>query len=686
MVRGVREMESVQSEPVAAPPESEPVARRGWGSNVREQLLRGLDALAASPLLLLAASVTVNALLIPYNGFHHGDAVLYGLQTLNRLEDGYYADDLYLRYGSQDQYTIFSFVAAGCVRLLGLSLGFFVLYLIFNTAFLWAVQRLVFALVPDGRVAVVGTLGVACVRIGFGSIGIFYVNEPFLTARITANALVLLALERILRGRPVVAFALLALALLLHPLMAFGGLLIAVAWCLAQWLPWRWLCLLGLAVGLGAVGLLLDAPVALRLFGSMDEEWRHEVLAYNFFNFPAEWQAGDWLRILCATAIAVIARAMLPPEARGPRRLLAIIPGVAWLGIVATAVACHLPYALPFQAQPYRAVWILQLLEVPLGVFVTVRWWRMESWGRIFAAAWLGSWLAVFIERSSVVFLLLAASQLGIIVAVFCCAVFVPHQRHRDRQAHDGRLAYGMALLALIFWITIRTAVVIDWLGGGITGAGLNADLGVVLATLYPLIQILVVGCTIYVCSLSLPRAQPGIVAAVGLGAAVALFVGAELGIGKQTTMPYPFIRHYIDAHYQGDRAPTVYWPATQNPAPLWFDLKVACYFDWLQLAGNMFNRGNALEGRRRIRLLRPFETARLREFGGIPRVLERQLEGSLNLPPPSKADLLRVCAEPGVDYVVLKQPFDHLYAATDGQWYLYDCRQLRSGSVAVGE
>jgi len=649
-------------------------------------LTRGLDALAASPLLLLAASITVNALLLPYKGLHQ-DAILYGVQTLNRVQDGYYAQDLYLRYGSQDRYTIFSVLAAGWVRIFGLPVAFFLLYLLFNTAFLWAVQRLLFALVPTGRLAVLGTFAVAGLPIEFGGLGIFHVNEPFLTPRILANALVLLALERTLRGRTVVAFVLLAFALMMHPLMAFGGLLIVLAWCLAQWLSLRWLCALALAAGLAAAGLLLDAPLAMRLFGSMDADWRREVLAINFNNFPEEWLAVDWLRIFCATIIVLVARAMLPLEAREPRRLLAIIPGVAWLGIMATAIACELPYALPFQGQPYRAVWILQLLEVPLGVYVTVRWWRMESWGRMFAAAWVASWLSVFV-RAPIAFWLIAASQVAVVLAVFCCATLVPH--HRDsRPGRDWLAACAVAIIALVCWSAVRMMALIGWFRDGFGGQGMREDLGAILTLLYPGIQLLVMGSIIYVCSFSFRRLQFALLASIGVGSALALFVVTELGVGRRATT-YPqtvaFIKHYIDTHNKGT-TPTVYWPIGWTTRPLWFDLQVACYFDWHQLDGNIFNRDNALEGRRRIRLLRPFEMARWREFaGGIPRILERQVEAPMDLPPPTEADLRRLCAEPDIDYVVLRQPFERLYVATDGHWYLYDCRQLRSATDPANE
>jgi len=34
----------------------------------------------------------------------------------------------------------------------------------------------------------------------------------------------------------------------------------------------------------------------------------------------------------------------------------------------------------------------------------------------------------------------------------------------------------------------------------------------------------------------------------------------------------------------------------------------------------------------------------------------------------------------------VLRQAFDKLYAASNGEWFLYDCRKLRAKAAEAGE
>jgi len=78
---------------------------RTWG----EKLFPGLARLGESSCTLLCVMLALNALVLPYFGLDH-DARLYAVQALERVQPGLYADDLYLRFGSQDRYTAFGFI------------------------------------------------------------------------------------------------------------------------------------------------------------------------------------------------------------------------------------------------------------------------------------------------------------------------------------------------------------------------------------------------------------------------------------------------------------------------------------------------------------------------------------------------------------------------------------------------
>src|SRR5579875_2355084 len=197
---------------------------------VLQQRIRAfLSVLASRPLYLFCLLVAANAVALPYSNFVH-DANLYGVQVLNRVDPGRFANDLYFQYGSQDKYSVFSQLAAPLAAWLGLSATFLVLYLASNALFLFALQRFVRAIIKDPTVSVLALLFMAVTEIPFGGLRVFHVNEPFLTPRLATNALVLLGLERLLAGRLVQAWGLVLIALPLHPLMAFPGALILAGW------------------------------------------------------------------------------------------------------------------------------------------------------------------------------------------------------------------------------------------------------------------------------------------------------------------------------------------------------------------------------------------------------------------------------------------------------------------------
>jgi hypothetical protein len=133
---------------------------------------------------------------------------------------------------------------------------------------------------------------------------------------------------------------------------------------------------------------------------------------------------------------------------------------------------------------------------------------------------------------------------------------------------------------------------------------------------------------------------------------------------------------------YSWPKCPQIYC-SLGRPDLLWIDVHATCYFDILQTAGVMFNRATANEIDRRIGLVNKFEMARQRKeevFLDDARKLgmENLFKLSFNSPDPARADLIKLCQEPGLDYVVIPQEFPGLYSATNGRVYVYECYKVR--------
>src|SRR5713226_95374 len=140
------------------------------------------------------------ALWLAMHGYHGltGDGQIYAFQAFARLHPQL-AADLYLQNTSQDQFTLFSPSYTWCIAVFGLENAARLLTLLFSLWFLAATWS--FAAAVTGRDA--AWLAVAFLLIvagDYGGSGVFRILDPFLTARLPAEALAIVALACHVRG------------------------------------------------------------------------------------------------------------------------------------------------------------------------------------------------------------------------------------------------------------------------------------------------------------------------------------------------------------------------------------------------------------------------------------------------------------------------------------------------------
>src|SRR5882672_3304189 len=179
----------------------------------------------AAPRLGLAVigllGIATWALSHSYRGIFH-DAGLYTLQALARLHPDSLAEDVFLKFGSQDGFTIFSPIYAAASRLLGVELAAAALTLLLQWTLLagaWVLARAVMPL----SMTMLGVAVLIAVPGDYGAGRIFTCIEPFLTPRMAAEALVLGSIAAALWQRKALAVSLGMAAVLLHPIMAMAG-------------------------------------------------------------------------------------------------------------------------------------------------------------------------------------------------------------------------------------------------------------------------------------------------------------------------------------------------------------------------------------------------------------------------------------------------------------------------------
>jgi hypothetical protein len=650
-------------------------------SNLAARLLAALERLAHSPLSVLCLMLATNALVHPYRGLFH-DARLYAAQVTERVSPGSLGQDLYLRFGSQDDYSVFTRVMAPAVQIAGLDPAFFLAYLGCKALFFWALLRLVFVLVPERVAGLLALLSLAAAPLPFGGNEIFHLNEPFLTPRLPACALALFALERALAGRPVQAVLLLAGALLLHPLMAFGGLLVVVLWWLATRVSPARLAAPGLAVALAGCAVVFWEPLGLRLFGYMDDEWLAANRHVCFFIDPAVWTAGDWGRIACCAG--VVAWAALS-YGRSQSALLLALLGAAALGFAGSLVAAHSHYLLLIQASPYRALWLLEVLAVPVGFWGAAWLWRRGSPAGRCAAPLLLLLLTADWNLAPL-------SPAAVFVALL--PVCVVYHRGLGRLPHAPGWSGASAASAFLAGAAVLLAYNVSVL------LRLAAAETTFERDIHPLAVLQVAGLLAYKLPVVLAVALAAAVAVRGLGggarfraALVGFWLGYQAVLGWADGSAWYNARYsvrqrhkllaadYLKGQAAGRPAPlTVYW--TADLRDVWFRVGANCYFDSVQLSGCAYARGTAVEGLRRARLVRRFEADCLRRAPHPQPWWQQALLGLYNVPQgeaPTGEDLLALCAEEGLDFVVLDRCVPGFPCVADGRHYVYDCRRLRA-------
>jgi hypothetical protein len=654
-----------------------------------------LARLADRPWSLLIVLFAINTATHPYVGIT-SDARLYSGQVLNRVEGGSYADDIFFQYGSQDEYSLFSLLAAPFVRLLGLPTAFFLIYLVSKTLLIFGMMRITRTLVPSPVAGVLALFYCMVHLIGYGGNNVLYVQENILTPRLLSCAFVLIGLDLMLRGRPFLATAAILFAIGNHPLMGFGGLLVLLGYQLWHWLGARaFTGAVAASVVLVTVVLAIE-PLGKRCFGEMDDAWRDAIFGASPFNFASSWERANWRSLAIQLAIVGIAiwrlRAGSETGATVARtRFLTVLIVVSVAGAVGTIAAEQLPYALFFQGQPYRVLWLAAFLHIPL-----VFWLCGEAFAQ---PGWVGQ-TAGCVLLALLCFIDGLREEMALPLLLFPVAAVV--FRGLDKTPnHPGWLVQSVQVslvLAALLWGAYKFVLLVRGAGAiAIMNPELR-DIGeIILRSFGPIV------CCVGATALVVVWARRGWRPAFGIGlAAVAIgvqtlwFALPRTDFYREECTQYrgDLKRVHALLHRDGDPArplPTVYC----NLGCLdyvWLDLRAKSYLDWWQAGNYMFRREMALEGQRRARLVGPFEIARYRRYGeqltpGFRSLIARFFDTDFDHPPLSRDDVARLCAEPGLDYLVLDQAVDGVDSVQVGRLHVFSCREVRtalSGSAQV--
>ncbi|WP_313401582.1 hypothetical protein [Stenotrophomonas sp.] len=325
-------------------------------------LLKGFCSILLVIWLLLLRS--------PYLGIWH-DSVLYAGQALADIDPQAFGHDVFFRYGSQAAFTLFPELVAPLVKGMGLGPAFFLLTLVGLLAFCVGSWWLAVRLLP-ATLAFYGLVALLLLPSAYGADGIFHYLEPFLTGRLLAEPLVLVALAGFFSKRFIVAGAALISACALHPLQALPAVAVLMV-VIAGSNRRRWLA--GL---LACVGLLCVVAIrpGIELLQWMDPIWKAQIAERSPFIFISGADAGYGYYLMCDFFVVGLGVRYASGDLR--RCLLAVLFTAAFLLFVSLLLVDLMSLVWPARLQLWRAQWLLHWTAV-----VTLPWLARSIWSSV---------------------------------------------------------------------------------------------------------------------------------------------------------------------------------------------------------------------------------------------------------------------------------------------------------------
>lgn len=492
----------------------------------------------------------------------------------------------------------------------------------------------------------------------YGAYHMFQYSENFLTPRLPAEALVLGAVAAALGSRYIVAVVCLLAAGLLHPIMAAAGVALLTVHFVAISRP---KLALGVFVTLAVAAVLAVAAGA--PLPRLDGDWLAVVKLTSPYLFISTWSLDDWGRI--AVPLSALAIGLLTSSSPLVRRLCGSALITVACSFAMTALCCDLLHIVIItQLQPWRWLWLANVLAILLIPVIARDSWRTGDSGRTAAVLFGIAW--ILHGESNV--------MLVTLLAVVCAAI--PPARVKDTIARllfrgscvllviavmtniANKLLYVMDSHSADTWIVIRWLRV--WAADGVLPTLLIASLAFALES-----------------SASLRRNAFCVAAA----ALVCIGLGPAAWASWSTAYYTPALRdkfadwrQHIPVHAE------VIWPDT--PVGAWYFLERPSYWSPHQVAGSVFSRAKTVTMQQRTEWI----AAALDHADPASESPARHRSPLRSVIHWTPAALTSVCRTTSLQYLVTwsylgrpaLQPVTPNPARPNGHLYLYSCADFK--------
>lgn len=328
-------------------------------------------------------------LMMPHKGIIH-DARLYVFDILNIARPGILANDFLAVSGTQNQYTLYPYLAAPLFDVLSPWAATSVVFILGQAIWFSGLIALVAKFAEDEKVAFFGLLSALLLPAAYFGFSVLSYGEPFATPRLFVEGLTFWALWCFFRRAYAISGLMVLAALALHPIMGLIAAALIVALLLQESRRWWWIFAAAGVAGIALVTISGLVPLE-RITATLEGDWLRVVQARASYLYLSEWPLKDWTRIALAVSITVPLAALY---SGWRRRLVVAAWMVAGAGLVLSFVGADLLYnVLLSQVQTNRTVWFVYLLgNVGLGVVIGRMYQKSEEDGDAFFFLYLGAW------------------------------------------------------------------------------------------------------------------------------------------------------------------------------------------------------------------------------------------------------------------------------------------------------
>ena len=620
-----------------------------------------LTWMSTGALILIYAGLWLH--LTPYGGLGH-DAQAYALEALAKLNPVPFAQELFVLYRSQEEFTLFPHVYAALIDLFGLesaaSITVFLCHLLWYSVAFLLLKRLL------GTTTAFLSLGLLITLSGtYGGFRVFHMAEPFLTARLPGEVISLGAIWLYLSNRKLIATIATIAAIAIHPLIAFPVAALLVCLEIGRRGPWYAvpaLLILGVLAAIAGSFLLADGDPF------MSGRWLAMTQLRSGFLFVHFWRSIDWNDTLLNLLTLAIGAAAL--SAAMPRRVAQTVLGVALAGLVLAAISSlWLSLEVLIQGQPWRWVWISRFFAIALLPAIVLSMWTQGRTGRGSALLLISAWIFIApVSAQSPMMLML-----GTLLSGAALAIWLTRQHLADFEriiAIGSSLVCGAVMLSSMATMSVASALMSS---GTESAVSVSSWMTGILRMLTP-----AVGVAVGACAIARMNRYPWRIAVLAITGVVLVGTGVPTAFAQWTSKAYTGQPHTEFADWR-QRIPVeseVLW--YDNLRETWFLLERRAYLTRSQSGGVVFSEALADEVVRRALVLEPYIDPNFWIITGPSMKAE---------PNPLSAEIMRsICRDHELGYVVSEDDIGSAVASK--QWpeageyiYLYDCRDYRGES-----